>query len=88
MDNRAEVREFLMTRRARVTPDAVGLTVGSNRRVAGLRRSEVAALAGVSVEYYSKLERNSAPVKVGTVPADWRLPGWQPDWYDGSEFRR
>src|SRR6188472_2360677 len=59
MDNRAEVREFLMTRRARVTPDAVGLTVGSNRRVAGLRRSEVAALAGVSVEYYSKLERGA-----------------------------
>ncbi len=48
-----------MTRRARVTPDAVGLTVGSNRRVAGLRRSEVAALAGVSVEYYSKLERGA-----------------------------
>ena len=59
MDNRAEVREFLMTRRARVTPDAVGLTVGTNRRVAGLRRSEVAALAGVSVEYYSKLERGA-----------------------------
>jgi transcriptional regulator with XRE-family HTH domain len=59
MDNRAEVREFLMTRRARVTPDVVGLTVGPNRRVAGLRRSEVAALAGVSVEYYSKLERGA-----------------------------
>jgi len=59
MDNRAEVREFLMTRRARVTPDAAGLTVGPNRRVAGLRRSEVAALAGVSVEYYSKLERGA-----------------------------
>ena len=59
MDNRAEVREFLMTRRARVAPDAVGLTVGPNRRVAGLRRSEVAALAGVSVEYYSKLERGA-----------------------------
>ena len=59
MDNRAEVREFLMTRRARVTPEAAGLTVGPNRRVAGLRRSEVAALAGVSVEYYSKLERGA-----------------------------
>ena len=59
MDNRAEVREFLMTRRARVTPDVAGLTVGPNRRVAGLRRSEVAALAGVSVEYYSKLERGA-----------------------------
>ncbi|WP_123695984.1 helix-turn-helix transcriptional regulator [Agrococcus jenensis] len=59
MDNRAEVREFLMTRRARITPGAAGLTAGGNRRVAGLRRSEVAALAGVSVEYYAKLERGA-----------------------------
>jgi transcriptional regulator with XRE-family HTH domain len=59
MDNRAEVREFLMSRRARVTPDAAGITVGGNRRVDGLRRSEVASLAGVSVEYYSKLERGA-----------------------------
>ena len=59
MDNRAEVREFLMTRRARVTPEAAGLTAGLNRRVAGLRRSEVASLAGVSVEYYAKLERGA-----------------------------
>lgn len=48
-----------MTRRARVTPDAAGITAGGNRRVAGLRRSEVATLAGVSVEYYSKLERGA-----------------------------
>lgn len=59
MDNRAEVREFLMTRRARLTPDAVGIPVGPNRRVAGLRRGEVALLAGVSVEYYAKLERGA-----------------------------
>ena len=59
MDNRAEVREFLMTRRARVAPDAVGLTVGPNRRVAGLRREEVAMLAGVSVDYYNRLERGN-----------------------------
>lgn len=59
MDNRAEVREFLMSRRAHVTPHAAGLTAGSNRRVEGLRRSEVAALAGVSVEYYAKLERGA-----------------------------
>ncbi|WP_279101901.1 helix-turn-helix transcriptional regulator [Gordonia bronchialis] len=59
MDNRAEVREFLMSRRARVTPESVGLPAGSNRRVPGLRRSEVAMLAGVSVEYYSRLERGS-----------------------------
>ena len=48
-----------MTRRARVTPEAAGITAGGNRRVAGLRRSEVASLAGVSVEYYSKLERGA-----------------------------
>lgn len=59
MDNRAEVREFLISRRARVTPDQVGLPAGTNRRVAGLRRSEVATLAGVSIEYYTKLERGS-----------------------------
>ncbi|RXZ73142.1 helix-turn-helix domain-containing protein [Agromyces albus] len=59
MDNRADVREFLMTRRARVSPEAAGIPSGSNRRVLGLRRSEVAALAGVSVEYYAKLERGA-----------------------------
>jgi transcriptional regulator with XRE-family HTH domain len=59
MDNRADVREFLMTRRAKVTPDAAGVVGGTNRRVPGLRRSEVAALAGVSVEYYAKLERGA-----------------------------
>lgn len=59
MDNRAEVREFLMTRRARVSPEAAGLNAGPNRRVPGLRRSEVATLAGLSVEYYAKLERGS-----------------------------
>jgi transcriptional regulator with XRE-family HTH domain len=59
MDNRAEVREFLMTRRARVTPDAAGIAAGPGRRVTGLRRGEVAILAGVSVEYYAKLERGA-----------------------------
>ena len=59
MDNRSEVREFLMSRRAKLTPEDVGLPAGPNRRVAGLRRTEVAVLAGVSVEYYSKLERGA-----------------------------
>jgi transcriptional regulator with XRE-family HTH domain len=59
MDNRADVREFLMSRRAKVTPAAAGLVGGSHRRVAGLRRTEVALLAGVSVEYYAKLERGA-----------------------------
>ncbi|MEQ7126006.1 helix-turn-helix transcriptional regulator [Actinopolymorpha sp. B11F2] len=59
MDNRDVVREFLTTRRAKLTPDQAGLPAGSNRRVPGLRRSEVAMLADVSIEYYSKLERGS-----------------------------
>jgi transcriptional regulator with XRE-family HTH domain len=59
MDNRAEVREFLMSRRAKLTPEAAGLPPGLNRRVTGLRRGEVAVLAGVSVEYYTKLERGA-----------------------------
>ena len=59
VDNRVEVREFLTTRRARVTPEQAGLPTSGQRRVPGLRRSEVAALAGMSVEYYAKLERGS-----------------------------
>lgn len=59
MDNRSEVREFLMSRRARLAPEAAGVITGGNRRVPGLRRSEVASLAGVSVEYYAKLERGA-----------------------------
>jgi transcriptional regulator with XRE-family HTH domain len=59
MDNRAEVREFLMSRRAKVAPAQVGLPAGQTRRVLGLRRTEVAMLAGVSVEYYAKLERGA-----------------------------
>ncbi|MCA2216953.1 helix-turn-helix transcriptional regulator [Jidongwangia harbinensis] len=57
MDNRSEVREFLTTRRARLTPEQVGLPPTRSRRVPGLRRSEVAAVAGLSVEYYARLER-------------------------------
>lgn len=57
VDNRHEVSEFLTTRRARITPDQVGLPTSGARRVPGLRRSEVATLAGLSVEYYARLER-------------------------------
>jgi transcriptional regulator with XRE-family HTH domain len=59
VDNRAEVREFLVSRRAKVTPEEVGLPAAGERRVPGLRRGEVATLAGVSIEYYSKLERGA-----------------------------
>ncbi|WP_320775593.1 helix-turn-helix transcriptional regulator [Streptomyces sp. CRN 30] len=56
----AEVREFLSTRRARITPEQAGLPVyGGNRRVPGLRREEVALLAGMSVDYYVRLERGN-----------------------------
>jgi transcriptional regulator with XRE-family HTH domain len=58
MDTRSETREFLTSRRARITPDQTGLPwYGDNRRVPGLRREEVALLAGVSVQYYTRLER-------------------------------
>jgi transcriptional regulator with XRE-family HTH domain len=57
--NRAEVRDFLVSRRAKVRPDQVELPPGGPRRVPGLRRGEVATLAGVSVEYYSRLERGN-----------------------------
>ena len=59
MDNRAEVREFLTSRRARITVRQAGLPDVGGRRVPGLRRSEVALLAGMSVEYYAKLERGA-----------------------------
>jgi transcriptional regulator with XRE-family HTH domain len=60
VDNRAEVKAFLTSRRAKITPEQAGLTSYSrNRRVPGLRRSEVADLAGVSVEYYAQLERGN-----------------------------
>ena len=59
MDNRAEVREFLVSRRAKVNPREAGLPEVGLRRVPGLRRGEVATLAGVSVEYYAKLERGA-----------------------------
>jgi len=59
VDNRVEVREFLSSRRAKISPEQVGLPRAGRRRVPGLRRSEVAALAAMSVEYYAKLERGS-----------------------------
>ena len=58
MDNRDEVKAFLSSRRAKITPEQAGLAhYNRNRRVPGLRRSEVADLASVSVEYYAQLER-------------------------------
>jgi transcriptional regulator with XRE-family HTH domain len=59
VDAKSEIREFLSSRRAKLTPDGVGLTSYGPRRVPGLRREEVAVLAGVSVPYYTRLERGN-----------------------------
>ncbi len=60
MDLRTDIREFLSSRRARIAPEQAGLPAhGGNRRVKGLRREEVALLAGVSVDYYVRMERGS-----------------------------
>jgi transcriptional regulator with XRE-family HTH domain len=69
VDASNEIREFLTSRRARITPEQVGLrTYGSSpRRVPGLRREEVALLAGVSVDYYTRLERGNAAGVSDTV---------------------
>lgn len=58
---RGEIRQFLTTRRARISPTQAGLpNYGGKRRVPGLRREEVALLAGISIEYYTRLERGDA----------------------------
>ena len=57
MDHRAEVSDFLRTRRDRITPARAGILAGGRRRVPGLRREEVAMSAGISVEYYARIER-------------------------------
>jgi transcriptional regulator with XRE-family HTH domain len=60
MDPRNDIRDFLVSRRAKLTPEQAGLPAyGSNRRVKGLRREEVAMLAGISAEYYVRLERGN-----------------------------
>src|SRR6266540_2889336 len=60
VDNRNEIREFLTSRRGRITPEQAGLPAyGGHRRVPGLRREEAAMLAGVSVDYYTRLERGN-----------------------------
>jgi transcriptional regulator with XRE-family HTH domain len=55
-----DLSQFLTSRRARVTPEQAGLRTFGRRQVPGLRREEVASLAGVSVEYYKRLERGNA----------------------------
>jgi transcriptional regulator with XRE-family HTH domain len=59
VDAANDIAEFLTTRRARITPEQAGLPSYGKRRVPGLRRDEVASLAGMSVEYYKRLERGN-----------------------------
>jgi transcriptional regulator with XRE-family HTH domain len=70
VDTKTEVRDFLTSRRAKITPKEVGLTTYGARQVPGLRREEVATLAGVSVDYYNRMERgNLAGVSEGVLEA-------------------
>ena len=59
VDSKSDIRDFLTTRRAKITPEQANLPTHGRRRVPGLRREEVAALAGVSVDYYNRLERGN-----------------------------
>jgi transcriptional regulator with XRE-family HTH domain len=67
VDTRSEIREFLTSRRAKITPEQAGLPAYGARRVPGLRREEVAVLAGVSVPYYTRLERGDMSGVSGSV---------------------
>src|ERR1700721_3168685 len=70
MDAKTEVRDFLTSRRVKITPAEGGLTTYGTRQVPGLRREEVATLAGVSVDYYNRMERgNLAGVSDGVLQA-------------------
>ena len=69
--------EYLRARRQQVRPEDVGLVPGARRRVAGLRREELAMLAGISAEYYLRLEvgrdKNPSPQVVGALAQALRL---------------
>ena len=59
MDDKSDIRHFFVTRRAKISPERANLPSHGTRRVPGLRREEVAALSGVSVDYYNRLERGN-----------------------------
>lgn len=67
MDTTSEIRDFLTSRRARIKPEEIGLQTYGTRRVPGLRREEVATLAGVSVDYYNRMERGNLGGASGSV---------------------
>ncbi|MFI1970745.1 transcriptional regulator [Streptomyces cinnamoneus] len=84
MDQRTELTEFLRSRRARLRPEDVGLTAhGGRRRVPGLRREELAQLAGVSAAYYTRLEQgrgqNVSASVLGAIADALRLSGTERD---------
>jgi transcriptional regulator with XRE-family HTH domain len=60
--DRNQLADFLRTRRNALRPDDVGLASGQRRRTPGLRREEVAALSGISVDYYNRIEQQRGPV--------------------------
>src|SRR5215468_7741813 len=67
---RAELSGFLQSRRARISPATVGLPAGRRRRTPGLRREEVADLAGIGVDWYIRLEQGrSVSPSVATIDA-------------------
>ncbi|MBE1462068.1 hypothetical protein H4W33_001080 [Kibdelosporangium phytohabitans] len=78
IDLRTEIKEFLSSRRARITPERAGLPAyGGNRRVKGLRREEAVLLAGVSVDYYVRMERGSLTgTSDGVLDTITDAPAW------------
>jgi transcriptional regulator with XRE-family HTH domain len=60
VDKAQELAQFLASRRGRISPEQAGLRTYGRRQVSGLRREEVASLAGVSIDYYRRLERGNA----------------------------
>lgn len=67
--DRAALADFLRARREALQPEDVGLPRGSRRRTSGLRREEVAAVSGVSSDYYSRIEQRRGPVPSGQILA-------------------
>lgn len=67
--NRADIRDFLVGRRARITPEQVGLPTNGPRRVPGLRREEVAQLASISTDYYTRVEQGRMRASVTVLEA-------------------
>ncbi|MEV0218903.1 helix-turn-helix transcriptional regulator [Streptomyces sp. NPDC050704] len=68
-DHRADIRDFLVGRRARITPEQVGLPISGPRRVPGLRREEVAQLASISTDYYTRVEQGRMRASVSVLEA-------------------